>query len=56
MENNFWGTTDADSVAATIWDGRDDLTVDAIVEFKPIANGQVAVEKKPLGRIKASFR
>ena len=56
MENNYWGTTDLDSIAASIWDSHDDDTVDAIVEFEPIANGPVAIEKKSIGSLKALFR
>jgi len=44
------------SIAASIWDGRDDVSNDTLVEFEPFANGPVEVEKKSLGSFKAMYR
>ncbi len=56
LTGNYWGTTDPDSLAASIWDGHDDGAIDAYVVFEPIENDPVATEKKNLGSFKSRFR
>jgi hypothetical protein len=37
-ENNWWGSADADAIAASIWDGVDDPAL-GFVDFEPYATG-----------------
>ncbi len=53
---NYWGTTDADSIATMIQDSQDDPSVHCTVKFEPFANGPVPTEKKSFGSFKAMFR
>ena len=54
--NNYWGTTDPDSIAALIWDSNDDPEIHSTVLFEPFAGGPVSTEEKSFGSIKAMFR
>lgn len=56
FSGNYWGTTDADSIAAMIEDGIDDPGVHCTIQFEPFAPGPVPTEKKPLGSVKSMFR
>ena len=40
LSNNYWGTTEADSVAAWIWDGDDDPDVPVTINYLPLTSGQ----------------
>jgi Right handed beta helix region len=56
MKNNYWGTTDVDSIAAHIHDGNDDATMNAFVEFEPVLTSSVPIEKKSVGSLKGMYR
>ncbi len=53
---NYWGTTEVDTIAEWIWDGRDDPDIYGIVEFEPFSPVPVSTEKKSMGDIKRMFR
>ncbi len=56
FSGNYWGTTDADSIATMIHDSQDDPSIHCTVQFEPFASGPVSTEKKSLGSLKAMFR
>jgi len=59
LTNNYWGTTDPDSIAAWIDDANDhpgDLNYRGIVDFEPFLVDQVPVRKKSLSDVKGLFR
>jgi hypothetical protein len=56
LRNNYWGTSDPDSLAAWIVDINDDPSVLATVLYDPFSPISVPVEKKSLGSFKAMFR
>ena len=56
FSGNYWGTTDADSIAAMIHDSQDDPSIHCTVQFEPFAIGPVPTEKTSLGSFKAMFR
>ena len=53
---NYWGTTEADSIAAWIWDENDDSHVQGEVVFEPFSPVPLPDEKKSLGDVKRMFR
>jgi len=60
LRNNFWGTTEADSIAAWIVDGNDlhDPPLDpnySNVLFDPFLEQSIPTVKRSLGSLKASF-
>jgi len=55
MRENYWGTTDVDSIAAHIHDGNDDATMNAFVEFEPVLSASVPIEKQSVGGLKGMF-
>ncbi len=56
MTNNWWGTSDPDSIQAWIYDGVDNPDVGGIIDWEPYRNDLVAAEKKSLGDVRAMFR
>ena len=56
LTDNYWGTTDPDTIANWIWDQNDDPANFSIVHYLPIADGPVPAEEKSFGSIKAMFR
>ncbi|MBU8922553.1 MAG: right-handed parallel beta-helix repeat-containing protein [Bacteroidales bacterium] len=60
MTNNYWGTTDTDSIAAWIYDGNDEYDpvwgIKAFVVFEPFSTVPLPAEKKSLGGFKSMFR
>jgi len=54
--NNYWGTTDLDSIALGIWDYNDNPTIKATIDFEPISDIPLPTEKKSLGDVKSMFR
>ena len=56
FSNNYWGTTEADSIAAWIWDENDDSNVEGEVVFEPFSPVPLPDEKKSLGDVKRMFR
>lgn len=56
MTGNYWGTTNPDLVAGWIWDQNDDPANFSIVNYLPMANGEVPTENSTWGSVKAMFR
>jgi len=56
LSNNYWGTVDPEEVAASIYDGNDDPDIHLFVDFLPMADGPVSVERTTLDGIKAMYR
>lgn len=56
MSNNWWGTTDPDSIGAWIEDGMDDEEWPYYIVWRPFLDGTVSAEEKSLNDIKAFFR
>ena len=56
MTNNYWGTTDVDSIASWIQDVNDDPAIHSIVDFEPIAEEPLPTERSSWGSLKALFR
>ena len=56
MTNNYWGITNADSISALIWDGNDDLSIHAYVEFIPFSGQPMPTETKSWGGVKSLYR
>ena len=56
LRGNYWGIADRDSIAALIWDGTDDPTINGIVDFEPFSATPLPAEKKSLGGVKSLYR
>jgi hypothetical protein len=58
MTNNWWGTTDPDSIQAWIRDRNDfpEYPFFYQVDFEPFLEGPVPVKKSSLGGFKSLFR
>jgi hypothetical protein len=56
LENNYWGTTDADEIATYIIDGHDLPNVNMFVLFEPFLSGPVRTEQKTWSEVKGLFR
>jgi len=56
LTNNYWGTSDPDSIAAWIWDYNDDPVTRAYIDYSPFSDIPLPTEKKSIGSIKAMFR
>jgi Right handed beta helix region len=60
MTNNYWGTTEPDSIAAWIHDGNDEYDpiwgIKAFVNFEPFSAVPLDTEKKSIGGFKSMFR
>ena len=56
FSNNYWGSAEADSIAAWIWDENDDSHVQGEVVFEPFSPVPLPDEKKSLGDVKRMFR
>ena len=56
LTNNYWGTTDADSIAMWIQDINDDSSIHSAANYLPIADGPVPTESTSWGAVKAMFR
>ncbi len=56
MTNNYWGTTDPDSIRAWIEDGMDDEEWPYFIVWRPFLDGMVSAEEKSFDGIKALFR
>lgn len=56
LPNNWWGTDNADEIAARIHDAVDDENLLQTVNFQPFHGGPVAVDKRAWGDLKAMFR
>jgi hypothetical protein len=56
LENNYWGTTDADEIQAHIIDGHVQDRVNMFVIFEPFAGGPVPTEIRSWSTVKELFR
>jgi len=56
LTNNYWGTTDTDSIDAWIQDQNDDPTIHSVVDYLPIAETPLPADRSSLGGVKALFR
>jgi Right handed beta helix region len=56
LRNNYWGTSDPDSIAAMILDGNDDPEIEQTVQFEPFSAVPLPAEKPSLGSFKSLFR
>lgn len=61
MTNNWWGTTDRDSISAWIHDGNDVMwprggLVECTVDFEPFAEAPVPAKRTSLGGLKGLYR
>jgi len=58
MTENWWGTTDPDSIAAWIYDGHDQQWphLECYVDFEPFLDGPVPADETSLGGLKARYR
>lgn len=56
LSGNWWGTADADAVAASIWDCADDAAAAHCVVFEPMADEPVRGERRSWSGIKGMFR
>jgi hypothetical protein len=56
MTNNWWGTTEPDSIRAWIEDSEDDPDWPFTVEWAPFLNGPVSTEAKTLDGLRALYR
>ncbi|PIV80563.1 hypothetical protein COW53_08980 [bacterium CG17_big_fil_post_rev_8_21_14_2_50_64_8] len=56
MTDNWWGTTDPDSIQALIFDYNDDPASGYIIDWQPFKSEPVPTEKKSLGSVKSMFR
>lgn len=56
LTNNWWGTTERDSIAAWIYDIHDDPDIHTEILFEPFLTSPVANEKAKMGDLKRLFR
>ncbi len=56
LENNYWGTTSADSISAWIYDAHDDVSAGAYVDYEPYHLSPVENDTKSFGGVKRMFR
>jgi len=56
LSGNWWGTLDAEVVAASIWDCADDASAGHCVVFEPMAGGPVKNEQRSWSGVKELFR
>ena len=56
LRDNYWGTSDPDSIAAVIWDGNDDQSILQTVQFEPFSAVPLDTEQGSLGGFKSMFR
>jgi len=56
LRNNYWGTTDPNTIAEWIVDNNDDSEIQATVLYAPFATGALPAEEKSIGSVKSMFR
>jgi hypothetical protein len=56
MTGNYWGTTDGDQIAGWIFDGHDDPSIQAFVNYEPFEQQPIGTEPATMGRVKAMYR
>lgn len=55
LTGNYWGSATEAQIAARVWDGVDDPTMNAFVDFLPIAGAPVPASTVSFGELKAGF-
>ena len=55
LTGNYWGTPDPNQVAEWIWDGNDDPSIKAFVQYLPMSGGPIATETKSWGEVKTLY-
>jgi len=56
VRNNWWGTTDTDSIAAWIYDYNDDPGIPSIFSYEPVLESPVPAERTTTSSLKRAFR
>jgi hypothetical protein len=60
FSHNWWGTTDPEAIAASIWDCYDDPQIETCVVFEPFCDAPgcepITVQPTTWGAIKATYR
>jgi energy-coupling factor transporter ATP-binding protein EcfA2 len=56
LTDNYWGTTDIETIEEWIWDWNDDPSIHGTVDFLPLADGDVSTDQTTLDRLKAMYR
>jgi len=56
VENNYWGTTDAEEISEHILDGNNMENVNMFVVFEPFEDGPVPTEQKTWSELKSMYR
>jgi hypothetical protein len=56
LSDNYWGMTEADSIAQYILDGNDDPSIHAFVNFEPFSAVPIGTEQKSWGGVKELYR
>jgi len=56
LTNNWWGTTERDSIAAWIYDIHDDPDIRTEILFEPFLTSPVPNEEAKIGDLKRLFR
>jgi hypothetical protein len=56
LSDNYWGVTEADSIASHILDGNDDPAIHAFVNFQPFSAVPIGTEQKSWGGVKILYR
>ena len=56
LENNYWGTTDAEEIQAHMYDGHFQQFSNMFVLFEPFEGGPVPTQKSSWGSLKAMYR
>ena len=56
MTNNWWGTTESDSIQAWIYDGVDNPEIGGIIDYRGFKTEPLATERTSLGGLKALFK
>jgi len=56
LENNYWGTTERDSIDAWIWNEDDDSEINIITHIDPFYDHAIPNKKSSMGSMKSLFR
>ncbi len=56
LENNYWGTASADTIAAWVWDEDDDPSMNVHTVVEPYYENPVRNEAKSMGSVKSMYR
>jgi len=56
LSGNYWGTSDSGQISEWIWDGNDDPSILAFVEYEPFSSTPLGSEAKTWGEVKNLYR